>query len=118
MAYLRKEDEKVEIDHPLEKVWLAAQKALATLQWNVEQIDETAHRIRAKTQAGFMSYSSLLFIEMMSVSENKTKMSVHAETTITTITSVANFGQTRRRMNMFFEELARQLPSQSEQKGA
>jgi hypothetical protein len=111
MAYLRKEDEKVEIDHPLEKVWQATQKTLATLQWNVEQIDETAHQIKAKTQAGFMSYSSLLFIEMTSVSENKTKMSVHAETTVTTITSIANFGQTRRRMSIFFQELAKQLSS-------
>jgi len=111
-AYLREENEVIEIDHPLERVWQATQKTLTNLQWNIEQVDESSHQIKAKTQAGFMSYSSLLIIQISGLGENKTKMSVHGETAVTTITSIVDFGQTRRRMDIFFQELANQLSSQ------
>jgi hypothetical protein len=109
MAYLRKEKETVEIAYSLNKVWTAIPKALASLEWNVEQIDDTAHHVRAKTRAGSMSYGSLFLIDAVSVGENTTRVSVAAETPVTTITSVVDFGRTSQRIDMFFAELAKQL---------
>jgi hypothetical protein len=111
MAYLRKEKETVEIAHPLNKVWTAIPKALTNLEWNVEQIDDTTHRAKAKTKAGFMSYGSVLLIDVVPVDENTTRVSVAAETPVTTITAVVDFGRTRDRIELFFEELAKQLAS-------
>lgn len=111
MAYLRKEKETVEIAYPLNKVWTAIPKALTNLEWNVEQIDDTMHRAKAKTKAGFMSYGSVLLIDVVPVDENTTRVSVAAETPVTTITAVVDFGRTRDRIELFFEELAKQLAS-------
>ena len=111
MAYLRKEKETVEIAYPLNKVWTVIPKALTNLEWNVEQIDDTTHRVKAKTKAGFMSYGSVLLIEAVPVDEKTTRVSVAAETPVTTITAVVDFGRTRDRIELFFEELAKQLAS-------
>jgi len=115
MAYLRKDDETVEIDHPLGKVWMGIQNALTSLQksqqWSTEQVDETAHRVKAKTKAGPWSWGSILLITVTSVNENTTRVSVAAETTITMITAIIDFGQGRRRIGQFLEELAKQLAS-------
>ncbi|MCJ7560600.1 hypothetical protein MUO79_08280 [Candidatus Bathyarchaeota archaeon] len=111
MAYLRKEKETVEIAYPLTKVWTAIPKALTNLEWNVEQIDDTTHRAKAKTKAGFMSYGSVLLIDVVPVDENTTRVSVAAETPVTTITAVVDFGRTGDRIELFFEELAKQLAS-------
>jgi hypothetical protein len=111
MAYLRKEKETVEIAYPLNKVWTAIPKALTNLEWNVEQIDDTTHRAKAKTKAGFMSYGSVLLIEAVPVDEKTARVSVAAETPVTTITAVVDFGRTRDRIELFFEELAKQLAS-------
>jgi len=109
MAYLRKEDETVEIDHPLDKVWGAVQKALTSLAWSVEQIDETEHRVKVKTKSAPWSYSSILMIAVLSMSENTTRVSIAAETPVTTITAIVDFRQGRRRIDMFLAELAKQL---------
>jgi hypothetical protein len=109
MAYLRKEKETVEIAYSLNKVWTAIPKALTCLEWNVEQIDGIIHRVKAKTTAGFVSWSSVLLINAVAVDENKTRVSVVAETPVTTITAVVDFGRTSRRIDMFFAELAKQL---------
>ena len=109
MAYLRKDDETVEIDYPLGKVWTGIQKALASLEWSTEQVDEATHRIKAKTKAGPWSWGSILLITATSVNENTTRVLVAAETTITMITAIIDFGQGRRRIGQFFEELAKQL---------
>ena len=111
MAYLRKEKETVEIAYSLNKVWTAIPKALTRLEWIVEQIDDTTHRARVKTKAGFISWSSVLLIDAVPVNENTTRVSVAAETPVTTITAIVDFGQTGRRIELFFEELARQLTS-------
>ena len=111
MAYLRKEKETVEIGYSLNKVWTAIPKALTNLEWNVEQIDDTTHRAKAKTKAGFMSYGSVLLIDVVPVDENTTRVAVAAETPVTTITAVVDFGRTRDRIELFFEELAKQLAS-------
>jgi hypothetical protein len=111
MAYLRKENETVEIDHSLSKVWMAVQKALTSLDWGIEQTDETTHHVKAKTKAGAMSWSSILLIDVVPVGENTTRVAVAAETPVTTITSIVDFAQGRRRINLFLTELAKQLTS-------
>jgi hypothetical protein len=111
MAYLRKENETVEIDYPLDKVWAAVPKALAILEWAIEETDNTKHHIKAKTKGGFMSYPSMLIIEAAAVDKKTARCKVLAETPVTTITSVADFGRTRDRIDIFLEALANQLTS-------
>lgn len=109
MAYLRKEKETVEIDYPLNKVWEAVPKALASLDWSLEENDEANHHAKAKTKGSFISYGSVLLIDAVQVDEKTTRLSVAAETPVTTITSVVDFGRTRDRIELFFEQLAKQL---------
>jgi hypothetical protein len=111
MAYLRKEEETVEIDHSLSKVWMTIQKVLTSLEWHIGQIDEAEHVIKVKTKAGPMSWGSVLLIGVVPVDENTTRVSVAAETTVTTITAIVDFGQGKRRIALFFRELAKQLAS-------
>ncbi|MBT0158410.1 hypothetical protein G4O51_00300 [Candidatus Bathyarchaeota archaeon A05DMB-2] len=109
MAYLWKERETVEIDYPLSKVWEAVPKALASLEWILEENDEVNHHAKAKTKGSFISYGSVLLIDAVQVDEKTTRLSVAAETPVTTITSVVDFGRTRDRIELFFEQLAKQL---------
>lgn len=109
MAYLRKEDETVEIDYPLHKVWAAIKKTLDRLECTVEEIDEAKHYVKAKTKGGFMSYPSMLIIEAVAVDKKTTRCKVMAETPVTTITAIADFGRTQERINLFFADLAKQL---------
>ena len=113
MAYLRKENETVEIDYPLDKVWAAVPKALAILKWNVEETDDTTHHVKAKTKGAFMSYPSTLIINGTAVDKKTSRIKVSAETPVTTITSVADFGRTRDRIDQFFEVLAIQLNNEA-----
>jgi hypothetical protein len=115
MAYLRKENETVEIDYPLNKVWVAVPKALASLEWLTEKTDNMKHNIKAKTKGGFMAYPSVLIIHAIALDEKTTKCKVTAETPVTTITSIADFGRTKRRIDQFFEALAIQLAEKTSQ---
>jgi hypothetical protein len=112
LAYLRKEKETVEIDYPLTKIWAAIPMVLASLEWSVDANDDTAHHVKAKTNQGFMSYSSVFFIDAVSVDEKTARVTVTAETPVTTITSLADFGRTQQRVALFFETLAKQLTIQ------
>jgi len=109
MAYLRKDKETYEIDYPLSVVWAAVPKALASLEWSLEENDETKHHAKAITKGSFLAYGSELLIDAVAVDEKTTKLSVKAETPVTTITSVVDFGRTRDRVAMFLEQLAKQL---------
>jgi len=111
MAYLRKEKETVEMDYALNRVWTAIQKVLTSLEWNIEQTDDSAHHVKAKTKSGFMSWSSVLLIDAVSVNEKTTRVSVAAETPVTTITATVDFGRTRQRINQFLTELSNELTS-------
>jgi hypothetical protein len=111
MAYLRKENETVEINCPLDKVWAAVPKALAILEWAIEETDDTKHHVKTKTKGGFMSYPSMLIIETATVDKETSRCKVTAETPVTTITSIADFGRTRDRIDIFLEALANQLTS-------
>jgi len=109
MAYLQKEKETVEIPYPLGRVWEAISKALTSLEWKVEEIDDMKHHVKVKTKAGFMSYSSVLVIDAVFVDEKTTRVSVVAETPVTTITSLTDFGRARDRVELFIKDLAKQL---------
>ena len=109
LAYLRKEKETFEIDYPISKIWAAIPKALASLEWKIEDIDDATHHAKAKTKGGFMSYGSVLIIDAVPVDKKTARVTAIAETPVTTITSIADFGRTRDRVDQFFEALAKQL---------
>ena len=109
MAYLRNEKENLEIDYPLEKIWSALPKVVKILGWKIEEKDDTTHKAKLKTKGGFLAYSSTMDVELTAVNDNKTRMVINAETPVTTITSVIDFGRTRDRMGQFIEMLAVQM---------
>ncbi len=109
MAYLRNEKENLEIDFPIERIWEAIPAAVEALEWTFEEKDDQAHKAKIKTKHGFMAYGSTLFVELRAVDEKTSRMSINAETPVTTITSVVDFGRTRDRLEMFVEALAKQL---------
>jgi len=99
----------MEIAYSLSRVWAAVPKALTDLEWNIEQIDNKAHHVKAKTKAGHMSWGSVLLIDAAPVDKKTTRVSVSAETPVTTITAIVDFGRTRQRIDQFFAALAKQL---------
>ena len=107
MAYLRNENENIEVDYPLEKIWAAIPEAVKILEWKIEEKNDEVHKATVKTKGGFMAYSSTLIVELTSVDEKTTRMGISAETPVTTITSVIDFGRTRDRMGQFIEILAK-----------
>lgn len=109
MAYLREEKETVEIDYPLSRVWEAMPKALASLEWTLEQVDDEAYHAKVKTKSAFLSFSSTLIIDAVAVDEKMCRVTVKAETPVTTITAMADFGRSRERIDQFFVALAKQL---------
>ena len=111
LAYLRKQKETYEIDYPLGKIWAAVPKVFDSLEWAVEEIDDDAHHVKAKTKASFMVYASVLIVDAVSVNKNTARIRVTAETPVTTITSLADFGRTHHRVDLFVEALAKQLSS-------
>jgi uncharacterized lipoprotein len=111
LAYLRKEKEALEISYSLDRVWAAVPKVLANFQWKVDELDNGQHHIKAKTQGGLLSWESVLLIDLEPLDKGKTKLMVVAETPVTTITSMVEFGRTRQRINMFLSALAEELGS-------
>jgi carbon monoxide dehydrogenase subunit G len=77
------------------------------LEWTIEEKNGDSHKVKVKTKGGFMAYSSSLEIEVKPVDENTTRISLNAETPVTTITSIIDFGRTRDRMGQFIEILAK-----------
>ena len=114
MAYLRKEKQVVEIDYPLFIVWEGIPKVITKLDWKLEEIDNKTHLLKVNTQAGLLSYGSTLNIEVWVVDENTTRVRINAETPVTTITALADFGRIRDRIELFFEALAKQLNENKE----
>lgn len=106
MAYLRKEKQTFEIDYPLPLVWAAIPGVLKSLQWTVEKMDNDNFSASVKTKPGFMSYSSNLTLNGLWVDEKKCRIIAQGETPVTTITSLADFGRTSDRIQLFFETLA------------
>jgi hypothetical protein len=109
MAYLRSEKEALEIDYPMSKVWTAIPTVIKTLQWTIEETDEIKHHLKIKTKGGFLSYPSVMTVDLLSVDKKTTKLIAVADTPVTTITSVADYGRTRERLEQFIEALAKHL---------
>jgi hypothetical protein len=118
MAYLRDEKEKLEVSYPLEKIWAAIPETTNILEWTIEEKDDTAHKARIKTKGGFLAYNSILYLEASSVDENTTQMSIYAETPVTTITSIVDFGRTRDRVGQFIETLGKLMEKKDKQQKA
>jgi carbon monoxide dehydrogenase subunit G len=107
MAYLRNEDEKLEVDYPIEKIWAAIPEVTKILEWKIEEKNDSTHKATLKTKGGFMAYSSLMYVEAAAVDENTTRITIKADTPVTTITSIIDFGRTRDRIGQFIELLAK-----------
>jgi len=117
MAYLRDEQEKLEIDYPLEKIWAVIPKTVELLEWKIQEINDQTHKAKLKTKGAFLSYGSTIILEAEAVDENTSRMTLTAETPVTTITSMADFGRSRDRINQFVEMLAKQVdPTGKKQK--
>lgn len=106
MAYLREEKEKIEIDYSIEKVWSAIPEVTTKLEWKTKETDEANHKLKVLTKKGFLAYESTLNVDVVAVNESTTRVTISAETPVTTITSMADFGRTRDRIELFIETLA------------
>ena len=111
MAYSREEKENLEVSYPLNALWEAIPKAIAKLEWKIQETNESVHHLKVKTKGAFMSYPSTLFIDLVAVGDKTTRVSIAAETPVTTITSVADFGRTRERIEQFVATLAKLMSS-------
>ena len=109
VAYVRREQNMVELAYPLKKVWAVIPKALVSLGWNVELIDDSAHQVKAKTKTSLMAWGAVLLIDVAPINKSTTRVSVAAETAVNTITGLVDYGRTRQRIELFFQELHRQL---------
>ena len=107
MAYLKEQKEKLEISYPLNVIWVTIPKAIEKLDWKIQETDEATHFLKVKTKGGFISYPSTLRIDLIAVDEKTTQMSLLAETPVTTITSVADYGRARERIDQFVTTLAK-----------
>jgi hypothetical protein len=109
MAYLREEKENLEISFPLSVIWEAVPKVIAELDWTIQEVNDSTHHLKVKTRGAFISYPSELLIDLAEVDEKTTRMTLIAKTPVTTITSVADFGRTRDRLEKFVEALAKEM---------
>ena len=107
MAYLREDKESMEVSYPVESIWQAIPKAIAQLEWTIEETDENTHHLKIKTKGAFLSYGSTMKVDLTAINEKTTKMSINAETPVTTITSMADYGRTRERIDAFVGTLAK-----------
>ena len=107
MAYLREEKETLEVSYPLDAVWEAIPKAVAKLEWIIEETNQETHYVKIKTKGAFLSYPSKLMVNLSTVDENTTKMAIKGETPVTTITSVADYGRTGERIEVLVSTLSK-----------
>ncbi len=109
MAYLRTEKDSFEIDYPLEKIWDAIPDVIKYLNWDIEEKDDQKHIAKLKSKPGFLAFATVLLIEVSSKDNKTSKMIINAETPVTTITSIADFGRTRDRLEQFVDELSKEM---------
>jgi hypothetical protein len=109
MAYLREEKETVEVSYPLNKVWEAIPKAVAYLEWTIQETNQETHTLKIKTKGAFLSYPTKLTVNLSEIDEENTKMHVEGETPVTTITSVADYGRTGERIEVLVATLSKQM---------
>ena len=106
MAYLREEKETLEVSYPLNAVWQAIPRAVAKVGWIIEETKEQSHYVKIKTKGGFLSYASNIEVNLSQVDEKTTKMIISGQTPVTTITSVADYGRTKERIEVLVATLS------------
>jgi hypothetical protein len=111
MAYVREEKEDLEVSYPLDQLWIAIPKVIEKLEWKLQEKNEETHYFKVKTKGAFLSYASMLNIGLSVVNEKTTRMTIAAETPVTTITSMADMGRTRERINQLIVALAKLMSS-------
>ncbi|MDR1991881.1 MAG: hypothetical protein LBQ98_00005 [Nitrososphaerota archaeon] len=114
MAYLRSDNEKLEIDYSAEKIWATIPLAVESLKWRIEEADDVTYRVKIKTKGAFLSYGSVLMVGVVAIDEKKCRMIITGETPVTTITSMADFGRTRDRIDFFIEALVKVIDAKKE----
>jgi len=107
MAYLREEKENLEVSYPLDAIWETIPKATKKLGWQIQETDEAKHHVKIKTRTAFLSYGSTMNVDLTVIDEKTTKLTVSAETPVTTITALADYGRTRERISVFIEALGK-----------
>jgi hypothetical protein len=107
MAYTREGKETFEVSYPVNALWEAIPKAVAKLEWTIEEADDAKHHVKIKTKGAFLSYGSAMEIDLTATDEKTTKMSISAETPVTTITAMADYGRTRERIDVLISTLGR-----------
>lgn len=116
MAYLHDEKETVEMDFPLNIVWENIKKVVSGFEWTIETADESTWSMKAKTkEVCFLSYATVLSIEAKGVSEKVSRVTIRAETPVTTLLSI-NFGKPQAYMNSFLEALSIELNTKTKSK--
>ena len=106
MAYTREETENIEVDYTVKQLWEDIPKALAKLEWAIQESDKDKYHLTVKTKGAFMSYPSNMKIDLVPIDDKTTRMLISGETPVTTITSVLDFGRTRERIERFIVTLA------------
>ena len=107
MAYARAGNESFEVSYPLAEVWDAMPKAISKLEWKIEAVDHEKHHVKIKTKGAFLSYGSIMTIDLTAIDEKTTKMVISAETPVTTITAIADYGRTNERINVFIATMGK-----------
>ncbi len=111
MAYTREEKEKLEVDYPIVDLWEKILVAVEQLNWKIEEIDRENQHVVIKTKGGFLSYGSKIIVDLIKLGEKSTRMNISAETPVTTITSIADYGRTRERVEQLVSMLAKIMES-------
>ncbi len=107
MAYMREGKEAFEVSYPLAAIWEALPKAVTKLEWKVQEVNEAKHHVKIKTKGAFLSYGSEMDVDLTAIDEETTRMTVTAETPVTTITSMADYGRTSERIAVLISTLGK-----------
>lgn len=107
MAYLREETENIEVSYPIKSIWDMIPQAVAKLEWKIEESNEATYHVQVKTKGAFLSYHSILKIDLTVIDVDTTKMTISGETPVTTITAMADYGRTNERIEVFITTLAK-----------
>ncbi len=105
MAWDSVKEDVLGLSHPVDAVWAVIPDVLKNLDWKIERTDEITHRVRAKTRVSIMAWPTTLFIAVEPLDDNRSKVSVRGETG----GQVIDYGRTLKRIDLFFEELQKQI---------
>ncbi len=77
----------------------------------MEEVDEVSHHVKLTTKGAFLSYGSKMEITLTGMDEKTTKMLITAETPVTTITAMADYGRTNERIAAFIATIGKIMSS-------